>query len=156
MRRWNVRRREQGRRRDAPAVRRIHRGTRHEALGRSFDCCALPVAATPVVNLSDSSQGRLVHQRKEGVRDPRTVYEQHRIAGAVNRVLEVAAINGGALHAKRVWHCRIMRLFISERRSVPTTSSESCVMANETLRKTMADYHDLVASGRRELYRLES
>jgi hypothetical protein len=29
-------------------------------------------------------------------------------------------------------------------------------MANETLRKAMADYHDLVASGRREIYRLES
>ena len=33
---------------------------------------------------------------------------------------------------------------------------EQTVMANETLRKTMADYHDLVASGRREIYRLES
>ena len=29
-------------------------------------------------------------------------------------------------------------------------------MANETLRKTMADYHDLVDSGRREIYRVES
>ena len=29
-------------------------------------------------------------------------------------------------------------------------------MANETLRKTMADYHDLVSSGRREIYRVES
>jgi len=27
---------------------------------------------------------------------------------------------------------------------------------NETLRKTMADYHDLVDHGRREIYRLES
>ena len=27
---------------------------------------------------------------------------------------------------------------------------------NETLRKTMADYHDLVDRGRREIYRLES
>jgi hypothetical protein len=26
--------------------------------------------------------------------------------------------------------------------------------ANETLRRTMSDYHDLVASGRREIYRL--
>lgn len=30
------------------------------------------------------------------------------------------------------------------------------LMANETLRKTMADYHDLVESGRREIYRVES
>jgi hypothetical protein len=29
-------------------------------------------------------------------------------------------------------------------------------VANETLRKTMADYHDLVESGRREIYRIES
>jgi hypothetical protein len=29
-------------------------------------------------------------------------------------------------------------------------------MANETLRKTMADYHDLVDSGRREVYRIEN
>jgi hypothetical protein len=29
-------------------------------------------------------------------------------------------------------------------------------MANETLRKAMADYHDLVESGRREIYRIES
>ena len=28
-------------------------------------------------------------------------------------------------------------------------------MANDKLRKTMADYHDLVESGRREIYRLE-
>ena len=28
--------------------------------------------------------------------------------------------------------------------------------ASETLRKTMADYHDLVDRGRREIYRLES
>jgi len=34
--------------------------------------------------------------------------------------------------------------------------TEQTLMANETLRKTMADYHDLVASGRREIYRLES
>ena len=27
---------------------------------------------------------------------------------------------------------------------------------NETLRQTMADYHDLVDRGRREIYRLES
>lgn len=33
---------------------------------------------------------------------------------------------------------------------------EQILMANETLRKTMADYHDLVASGRREIYRIES
>ena len=33
---------------------------------------------------------------------------------------------------------------------------EQTLMANETLRKTMADYHDLVASGRREIYRNES
>ena len=33
---------------------------------------------------------------------------------------------------------------------------EQTLMSNETLRKTMADYHDLVASGRREIYRIES
>ena len=33
---------------------------------------------------------------------------------------------------------------------------EQTLMANETLRKTMADYHDLVATGRREIYRIES
>jgi hypothetical protein len=29
-------------------------------------------------------------------------------------------------------------------------------MGNEMLRKSMADYHDLVESGRREIYRIES
>ena len=29
------------------------------------------------------------------------------------------------------------------------------LMASDTLRKTMADYHDLVNSGRREIYRIE-
>jgi hypothetical protein len=33
---------------------------------------------------------------------------------------------------------------------------EHSLRANETLRQTMADYHDLVDSGRREIYRLES
>jgi len=33
---------------------------------------------------------------------------------------------------------------------------EQALMANETLRKTMADYHDHVAGGRREIYRIES
>ena len=33
---------------------------------------------------------------------------------------------------------------------------EQTLMANDTLRKTMADYHDLVNSGRREIYRVES
>jgi hypothetical protein len=33
---------------------------------------------------------------------------------------------------------------------------EQQLTANETLRKTMADYHDLVSSGRREVYRIES
>ena len=33
---------------------------------------------------------------------------------------------------------------------------EQTLMANDTLRPTMADYHDLVASGRREIYRIES
>jgi hypothetical protein len=33
---------------------------------------------------------------------------------------------------------------------------EHKLMANEALRKTMADYHDLVESGRREIYRIES
>jgi hypothetical protein len=33
---------------------------------------------------------------------------------------------------------------------------EQKLMANESLRKTMADYHDLVESGRREIYRIES
>ena len=32
---------------------------------------------------------------------------------------------------------------------------EHTLTANERLRKTMADYHDFVASGRREIYRLE-
>ena len=32
---------------------------------------------------------------------------------------------------------------------------EQTLMADETLRKTMADYHDLVESGRREVYRVE-
>jgi hypothetical protein len=30
------------------------------------------------------------------------------------------------------------------------------LMANQALRKAMADYHDLVESGRREIYRVES
>ena len=33
---------------------------------------------------------------------------------------------------------------------------EQSLMANETLRKTMVDYHDLVDRGRREIYRIES
>ena len=33
---------------------------------------------------------------------------------------------------------------------------EQKLMANESLRKTMADYHDLVENGRREIYRVES
>jgi len=33
---------------------------------------------------------------------------------------------------------------------------EQALTANEMLRKTMADYHDLVASGRREIYRIET
>jgi hypothetical protein len=33
---------------------------------------------------------------------------------------------------------------------------EQRLMANESLRKTMADYHDLVDRGRREIYRIES
>jgi hypothetical protein len=33
---------------------------------------------------------------------------------------------------------------------------EQRLMANESLRKTMVDYHDLVESGRREIYRVES
>jgi hypothetical protein len=33
---------------------------------------------------------------------------------------------------------------------------EQQLMANERLRKTMADYHDLVESGRREIFRIES
>jgi hypothetical protein len=33
---------------------------------------------------------------------------------------------------------------------------EQTLMANETLRKTMADFHELVESGRREIYRIES
>jgi hypothetical protein len=32
---------------------------------------------------------------------------------------------------------------------------EQTLMANDTLRRTMADYHELVESGRREIYRLE-
>jgi hypothetical protein len=33
---------------------------------------------------------------------------------------------------------------------------EQKLMANEALRRTMADYHELVESGRREIYRVES
>jgi hypothetical protein len=33
---------------------------------------------------------------------------------------------------------------------------EQELMANETLRKAMADYHDLVESGEREIYRIEN
>ena len=33
---------------------------------------------------------------------------------------------------------------------------EKSLMANETLRKTLAGYHDLVDRGRREVYRIES
>jgi hypothetical protein len=33
---------------------------------------------------------------------------------------------------------------------------EQELMANESLRQTMADYHDLVNVGRREIYRIES
>jgi len=33
---------------------------------------------------------------------------------------------------------------------------EEKLMTNETIRQAMADYHDLVESGRREIYRLES
>jgi hypothetical protein len=33
---------------------------------------------------------------------------------------------------------------------------EQTLTANETLRKTMADYHELVENGRREIYRIES
>ena len=33
---------------------------------------------------------------------------------------------------------------------------EQKLMMNESLRKTMADYHDLVARGRREIYRIEN
>jgi hypothetical protein len=33
---------------------------------------------------------------------------------------------------------------------------EEKLMADETLRKRMADYHDLVESGRREILRIES
>ena len=44
--------------------------------------------------------------------------------------------------------------------TVPTIddffAAEQKLMANETLRQVMADYHDLVDSGRREIYRIES
>ena len=33
---------------------------------------------------------------------------------------------------------------------------EQKLMADDTLRKTMADYHDLVEGGRREIFRIES
>ena len=33
---------------------------------------------------------------------------------------------------------------------------EQKLMANESLKKTMADYHELVESGRREIFRIES
>ena len=32
---------------------------------------------------------------------------------------------------------------------------EGRLMANDALRKTMADYHELVSGGRREIYRIE-
>jgi hypothetical protein len=35
-------------------------------------------------------------------------------------------------------------------------AAEKKLMASEALRKAMAGYHDLVLSGRREIYRLES
>lgn len=35
-------------------------------------------------------------------------------------------------------------------------AAERKLMANEALRKTMGDYHDLIDSGRREIFRLES
>jgi hypothetical protein len=35
-------------------------------------------------------------------------------------------------------------------------ATEQTLMANETLRRAMADYHDLVDRGRREIYRIES
>ena len=34
-------------------------------------------------------------------------------------------------------------------------ATEQRLMANEALRKTMVDYHDLVDRGRREIYRIE-
>jgi hypothetical protein len=33
---------------------------------------------------------------------------------------------------------------------------EHTLMANESLRKTLSDYHELVENGRREIYRIES
>jgi hypothetical protein len=33
---------------------------------------------------------------------------------------------------------------------------EQTLMSNATLQKAMADYHELVASGRREIYRIEN
>ena len=33
---------------------------------------------------------------------------------------------------------------------------EQRLMSNETLRKSMADYHDLIDRGRREIYRIEN
>ena len=33
---------------------------------------------------------------------------------------------------------------------------EQTLMSNATLQKTMADYHELVARGRREIYRIEN
>ena len=35
-------------------------------------------------------------------------------------------------------------------------ATEATLMSNEALRTTMADYHELVESGRREIYRVES
>ena len=44
--------------------------------------------------------------------------------------------------------------------TVPTVDEffgvENSLMANESVRKAMSDYHELVASGRREIYRIES
>jgi hypothetical protein len=35
-------------------------------------------------------------------------------------------------------------------------AAEQQLMANDTVRNTMADYHSLVESGRREMYRIEN
>ena len=76
----------------------VRRPASHEALGRSSCSRALPVAATPIVNLLNACEGRGAHERKERVCDPRAVYEQHRVARSVHDVFDLAAVNRCALH----------------------------------------------------------
>ena len=83
------------------------------------------------MNLLNTSQRRMVHQREEGVRDPRAVYEQHRIAGAVHHVLDVSSVNWGPLQVSGSWHCGIMRL-LACRETRPCAVYFACLSLEET------------------------